>query len=215
MTEPAPQLDGPTQVTLAVEDADVRARLESALAIAGISVGGGPGTACVVAHVSLAREAERLAAIKEIVPGAPIVACTPPAGPRAIRKAVEDGIDGLVWEADIEIRLAVTVTAVAAGQIVVPRELWRRMERPELTNREKQVLGLVIMGLSNGEIATKLYLTESTVKSHLSSGFRKLGVGSRAEAARVITDPNGGLGTGILAITPTSSSGRTNEGPAD
>jgi hypothetical protein len=49
------------------------------------------------------------------------------------------------------------------------------------------------------------------VKSHLSAAFRKLGVRSRAEAARVIADPREGLGMGILAITPTSSSGRSND----
>jgi DNA-binding NarL/FixJ family response regulator len=138
-----------------------------------------------------------------------LILCSPPAGARAVRKALETGVDGIVWDAQAEARLVVTVQAVAAGQIVVPREAWRPSEEQELTNREKQVLALIVMGLSNGEIAGKLYLTESTVKSHLSSAFRKLGVRSRAEAARVIADPTGGLGTGILAITPTSSSGRS------
>src|SRR5687767_13102273 len=55
----------------------------------------------------------------------PIVVCAPPAGPRAVRKAVERGIDGLVWESHIESRLVPTVQAVAAGQLVVPREAWR------------------------------------------------------------------------------------------
>jgi DNA-binding NarL/FixJ family response regulator len=142
----------------------------------------------------------------------PLVICAPQAGPRAVRKALERGIDGLVWETQIESRLVPTIVAVAAGQLAVPREVWRPSEEQELTNREKQTLALVIMGLSNGEIATKLYVSESTVKSHLSSAFRKLGVRSRAEAARVIADPRGGLGTGILAITPTSSSGRSSDG---
>jgi DNA-binding NarL/FixJ family response regulator len=75
------------------------------------------------------------------------------------------------------------------------------MHPPELTMREKQVLSLVVMSLSNGEIARQLYLTESTVKSHLGTAFRKLGVRSRAEAARLVADPERGFGTGILAIT--------------
>jgi DNA-binding NarL/FixJ family response regulator len=166
----------------------------------------------VVLHLTLATEADRLGELRSARPGwARIVVCSPPAGARGVRKAVEQGADGLVWESQIEATLAVTLRAVVAGQIAVPREVWRRVERPELTNREKQTLGLVIMGLSNGEIATRLFVSESTVKSHLSSAFRKLGVRSRAEAARVIADPREGLGTGILAITPTSSSGRSNE----
>jgi DNA-binding NarL/FixJ family response regulator len=204
-------------VRLAVEHPGVRSRLEAALAAARIPTlaEGGTGAPCVVAYIAVGTEPDRVTAARQEDPEASIVVCSPPAGPRAVRKAIEDGADGLVWESDVEIRLAATVAAVMTGQIVVPRELWRRMERPELTNREKQVLGLVVMGMSNGEIASKLYLTESTVKSHLSSGFRKLGVGSRAEAARVITDPKGGLGTGILAITPTSSSGRPKREPGD
>jgi DNA-binding NarL/FixJ family response regulator len=59
--------------------------------------------------------------------------------------------------------------------------------------REKQVLELVLAGLTNGEIAGRLYLSESTVKSHLASSFRKLGVSSRVEAARRVLDPDSGL----------------------
>jgi hypothetical protein len=50
-------------------------------------------------------------------------------------------------------------------------------------------------------MAQKLFLSENTVKSHLNTAFRKLGVRSRAEAARLIADPDEGLGTGILAVT--------------
>jgi predicted ArsR family transcriptional regulator len=60
---------------------------------------------------------------------------------------------------------------------------------------------MVIMGLTNLEIAQKLYISENTVKSHLNTAYKKLGVHSRAEAQRLITDPDQGLGTGILAIT--------------
>jgi DNA-binding NarL/FixJ family response regulator len=74
------------------------------------------------------------------------------------------------------------------------------VERPPLTPREKQVLALVVMGYTNREIADQLVLAESTVKSHLFSAFRRLGVRSRSEAVALITDPARGLGSGILTI---------------
>ncbi len=69
-----------------------------------------------------------------------------------------------------------------------------------LSIREKQVLGLVTMGLMNSEIAERLFLAESTVKSHLSSAFAKLGVRSRHEAVELVINPDCGLGPGILSL---------------
>jgi len=193
-------------VSLHVSEGPVRESVISTLTPAGIVIGDGTNAEAglIVVHADVKRQFDLP---EQTGPRLPAIVCTPPAGPRAVRKAIERGIDGLVWDTQIQSRLVPTVFAVAAGQLTVPREAWRPSQQEELTNREKQTLALVVMGLSNSEIASKLYLTESTVKSHLSSGFRKLGVRSRAEAARVIADPRGGLGTGILAITPTSSSG--------
>src|SRR2546421_5023481 len=204
------------QIGVLAADVGIGERIGAAMAAAGIRVviapeadGLDPALSVVVVHVPLATDADSIAGLREDRPEWDrIVVCSPSAGARDVRKAVEQGADGLVWESQIEAALAVTVGAVLSGQVAVPRDVWRRIERPELTNREKQTLGLVVMGLSNGEIATRLYVSESTVKSHLSAAFRKLGVRSRAEAARVIADPREGLGMGILAITPTSSSGR-------
>lgn len=69
-----------------------------------------------------------------------------------------------------------------------------------LSRREKQVLGLVVLGFSNRGIAAKLHVTEATVKSHVNASFRKLAVRSRAEATARILDPGNGLGPGILSI---------------
>jgi DNA-binding NarL/FixJ family response regulator len=107
----------------------------------------------------------------------------------------------VVLEQDLEHVLQVTVEAAAAGQLALPRALYGELTRSPLSSREKQVLSLVVLGLSNAAIAAKLWLTESTVKSHLSSAFAKLGVRSRNEATSLILDPNTGLGTGILSIT--------------
>ena len=57
-------------------------------------------------------------------------------------------------------------------------------------------------GCTNAQIADELFLAESTVKSHLSSAFSKLGVSSRNEAATMILDPDRGRGLGIAKIAP-------------
>jgi DNA-binding NarL/FixJ family response regulator len=55
--------------------------------------------------------------------------------------------------------------------------------RHGLTQRESEILSLVVTGLSNRGIASKLMIGEETVKTHLSSVYRKLGVGDRTSAA--------------------------------
>jgi two-component system response regulator DegU len=52
-----------------------------------------------------------------------------------------------------------------------------------LTERERDVLALLVDGATNEEIASRLFVTEKTVKTHLSAVFRKLGVANRTQAA--------------------------------
>lgn len=54
---------------------------------------------------------------------------------------------------------------------------------PELTARESEVLHYLANGLSNSEIATKLYVTEKTVESHVSNILSKLQLADRTKAA--------------------------------
>jgi DNA-binding NarL/FixJ family response regulator len=118
------------------------------------------------------------------------------------RRALDLGADGVVLDWDTPSMLDATVRAVACGQIVIPRELHGRMERPALSARERQVLSMIVLGCSNREIARRLHVAETTVKTHVKSSFRKLGVRTRAEACSRILDPASGLGLGILGLTP-------------
>jgi DNA-binding CsgD family transcriptional regulator len=72
-----------------------------------------------------------------------------------------------------------------AQRLKLQPPLPRRQTREALTPREREVLGLLGYGLSNKQMAAKLYVTEGTVKVHLRHIFEKLGVRSRTEAAMI------------------------------
>ena len=65
-----------------------------------------------------------------------------------------------------------------------PRRSRPKSDSHGLTKREQEILRLVAEGRSNGEVARKLWVTEQTVKFHLSNIYRKLGVTNRTEAGR-------------------------------
>ncbi len=122
------------------------------------------------------------------------------AGPLYVRLLLQTGVRGIVLREQMSQTLLPAVAAVASGQVCVPTRDVIDAERPVLSIREKQVMGLVAMGLMNIEIAERLFLAESTVKSHLSSAFAKLGVRSRHEAVELLLNPASGLGLGILSL---------------
>jgi DNA-binding NarL/FixJ family response regulator len=135
------------------------------------------------------------------LPTTPIVIVSDELTRRDLVVAERAGADGLVLHSRVSVALAAAVRAACAGQLVVPRDLAAEGTRPTLTVRERQVLGMVVLGCTNAEIAKRLFVAETTVKSHLSTAFAKLGVRSRNEAVGAILDPDRGLGTGILAIS--------------
>lgn len=136
---------------------------------------------------------------------APIIVISPPATGTSVRRALDAGADAIVFEPEIETTLAVTALAVASGQSVVPRKLRASIERPAFSHRERQVLALVSKGLTNSEIAERMLLAQSTVKSHLSSAFTKLGIRSRKEVTALLLDPEQARSVGLIGVgTPMS-----------
>jgi DNA-binding NarL/FixJ family response regulator len=139
-------------------------------------------------------------AMRERLPEAWVLLVLPKGSPLDPRVTAL-GAHAILNEGELDATLGIALEALGAGLAVLPGELSAMAPVPVLSSREKQVLSMLVMGLTNIEIATRLYVTESTVKSHVSSAFRKLGVRSRKDAVARILDPENGLGLGILAIS--------------
>jgi DNA-binding NarL/FixJ family response regulator len=211
-----PTNDGPV-VAVCSEDASLRDRVSTLLADAGHSVlsrsasadqllascnGTVPACAVVAADAPGRSTAEAIRLIRSRLGEVSAVLVCRRAGVADVRRALELGADGVVLAADAEQALAAVVVAVCAGQVSAPAGQRRAVRPRALTSREKQILTLVVAGLTNSQIAAELFLAESTVKSHLSSAFGKLAVSSRSEAVAVILDPERGPGLGIGTLRP-------------
>ena len=136
---------------------------------------------------------KRLRAMLRKADAGPVVIVSPECGSLGARRAVRAGAQSLVLEDQLEGALVPAVRAVAAGLSVVPAVLRNGGDSLMFSHREREVLGLAISGHTNSEIATSLFLAESTVKSHLSSAYRKLGAAGRKDAASLLLDPDEGL----------------------
>jgi DNA-binding NarL/FixJ family response regulator len=117
-----------------------------------------------------------------------------------VRQALTAGADGVVYDSELESALGPATHSVLVGQVSLPRRLRRCAVRPAFSTREKQILTLVVHGCANREIANRLFLAESTIKTHLASAFDKLGVRSRKEAAALLVDPDEGLGVTLAGV---------------
>jgi DNA-binding NarL/FixJ family response regulator len=141
-----------------------------------------------VCNLDLPSEMAALRRLRREVREPAIVVVAPVSTGTGVRRALDAGADAIVFENDLEATLAVTVRAVSSGQSVVPRNLRASVERPTFSHRERQVLTYVSEGMTNAQIAETLFLSESTIKSHLASVFSKFGVRSRREAAALFAE---------------------------
>lgn len=194
----------PARVEIAGGDPLVQRQLTRLLADDGVVVVA--ADANLVVLIGAGEAQERIAALREASEAAPsvrFIATMPDGSPGSLlRRALRAGADGLILDADLLTALVPTVRAVSAGLLALPRALRRQVAPRPLSYREKQILGLVVRGYTNRQIADELFVAESTVKTHLSSAFDKLDTRSRAEAAALILDPEEGYGLGILPAEP-------------
>ncbi len=135
-------------------------------------------------------------ALHERLPACRVVILTTFGRSGYLRRAMESGATGFLLKDAPATELAVAIRRVMAGERVVDPEL-ALMALSEgnnpLTSREREVLAASLGGASIAGIATRLFLSEGTVRNHLSVAMQKLGARNRMEAAR-LAEQRGWLG---------------------
>ena len=113
-----------------------------------------------------------------------------------VYEALRAGASGFVLKDDPPEHLIAAVRTIAAGDALLSPAVTKRVirqftriprpSRPkgfdELTAREQEILRLIAAGLSNAEIGERLYIGETTVKTHVTHVLQKLGLRDRVQA---------------------------------
>ena len=130
--------------------------------------------------------ADALAAIRERLPAARVIVLTTYDDDEDIQRSLRAGAKAYLLKDAPREELLACIKAVHGGLTLIPpaiaAKLAENIGAPPLTPRELEVLGLVADGKSNKEVATTLFITEGTVKSHLIAILRKLDAADRTQA---------------------------------
>jgi DNA-binding NarL/FixJ family response regulator len=126
-------------------------------------------------------------------PDVAVLVLTTYADDASIANALRAGARGYLTKDAGRAEIGAALRSTAAGQSTFDPEVSKRLiagltptdqATDGLTARETEVLRLIAQGLSNPEIAGKLFISEATVKTHINNTFAKIGARHRAEAVR-------------------------------
>lgn len=134
-----------------------------------------------------AQGTEHIREIRRRWPDIKIVVLSANEDVRSIDAAVEAGASAFVVKSVGVSDIAAILRQVAGGAFLVPTRPLRHgeaSERPDLTEREQAILEAIAQGKTTAQISQDLFVSEHTVKFHLTNVYRKLGVSNRAAAVR-------------------------------
>ena len=127
----------------------------------------------------------RLRETAAVAPEAKVVLLSDDMGEDHLEHAFDAGAGAVVSKGVHPVALGTLLREIVQGNVVHPRRAAPAVpEDCPLTAREVEILGFAAQGYTNGRIARELWVTEQTVKFHLSNTYRKLGVANRTEATR-------------------------------
>lgn len=129
---------------------------------------------------------EAIIAIRSDFPNARIIVLTTYPGDAQVLRALKAGARAYLLKGQVNRELPEVIRAVHTGQKRIPpelaAELAEHVAEDSLTSREIDVLRLIAAGHANKEIASKLFIAEETVKSHVTNILAKLRVSDRTHA---------------------------------
>jgi DNA-binding NarL/FixJ family response regulator len=158
---------------------------------------------CVVLYAGRLEEGciEGMGGIRQLYPGVPLLVLGSQLDLALACAALQNGADGFVHAQMDPAQVISAMEVVQKGELAAPRQLLgyllsRQKEKPkiwDLTARQGEILEMVVEGLSNAQIAGRLYLSESTIKQHLRGAYKVLGVRNRTQAAKTMREHAGGV----------------------
>lgn len=134
---------------------------------------------------------EAIKTIQRAYPTMRLLVLTSFAEDKLVQQALASGATGYMMKNVSPLELAEAIRAAHSGRATLAPEATQALIRAatappspghDLTPREREVLALMIEGMTNPEIASRLIIGESTVKSHVSNIMSKLAVSTRTEA---------------------------------
>ena len=147
-------------------------------------------TPCDILLLDLHMDRSVFTDIERFATRAKVIVLTANEHPEDAMAAIRKGADGVVLKRFAVDMLMDAVRTVIKGQTWLPAALQTQMAKGlrsladvTLTPREREIIRLVALGLRNAEVATKLFISDETVKTHLNNIFRKLGLRDRVELA--------------------------------
>jgi DNA-binding NarL/FixJ family response regulator len=156
----------------------------------------------------------RIAEVRAALPEVKIVLLTSRMDAASLERATSAGVGAAIHTSPSALGLGALVREIAAGNVYhafapgpAPAPALAAPGPPAgLTSRELEILRLVAAGAANSVIGRQLWITEQTVKFHLSNVYRKLGVANRTQASRYAYQ--------IGLLDPTTPDGIASTGPS-